>query len=164
MKFDLQFVCVRTYAPQMNEEARKIRDALRYLLVTHGVMNEHTRPCGTPLTMPHAHALLELLTSETALSIGQLSTALNIDRTNVSRLCQRMEESGEIESEIGSDARVKLVRLTPHGRSIAQRVDVASAQHFEAVVERLGRPVDEVIQVLDDVRQAIVQKETREKK
>lgn len=73
-----------------------------------------------------------------ALTIQQLSAHTDIDRSNVSRLCQRMERDGELErARCPQDARAKLVRLTEEGVARAERVDAMSLARFEHVVSRL---------------------------
>lgn len=109
--------------------------------------------------MPHAHALLELLGAEGPLSVTELSAALNIDRTNVSRLCVRMEEQGEVIRSKGEDARVTEVMLTPKGRMLAERVDGASAKHMANIARSLDRPMEEIIESLRALRFAIQQKD-----
>ena len=77
-----------------DEAARALRDALRRLMVEHGALDDSCRPCGAALSLPHAHALLELLVAPGPVTVSQLAQRLRIDRTNVSRLCARMEALG----------------------------------------------------------------------
>lgn len=144
----------------MKSDISKIlRDELRLLLVAHGALNEHTRPCGTRLPMPHAHALLELLSADGPMNVGELASALNIDRTNVSRLCVRMEEQGEIVRSKGEDARVREVTLTEKGRALALKIDEASAIHMATVADALEHPVEEIIESLRALRRALHMKD-----
>lgn len=152
-------MCDRTYFGAMDDLVKTLRDELRLLMAAHGALDEHTRPCGTRLSMPHAHALLELLSAEGPLSVTELSAALNIDRTNVSRLCVRMEEQGEVIRSKGDDARVTEVVLTPKGRMLAEGVDGASAHHMASIARSLDRPMEEIIESLRALRFAIQQKD-----
>jgi DNA-binding MarR family transcriptional regulator len=95
-------------------------------MVEHGALDEASRPCGVPLSLPHAHALLELQAHQAPMSVSELATRLRIDRTNVSRLCQRMEEQGELLRGMDrEDGRVRTLRLTAQGEEAAARVDLS---------------------------------------
>lgn len=50
-------------------------------------------------SIPHAYALLELLHHGEPMTVSELAAHLAIDRTNVSRLCARMEEAGQLARE-----------------------------------------------------------------
>jgi putative acetyltransferase len=113
------------------DEGRALRDKLCALLVAMGGLDETKRPCGAPLLMPHAHALLTLLERGEPISITTLSSHLQIDRTNVSRLCKKMEDLGEIRRvEDPSDKRSSLVTLTERGQTLARHVDESSAAFY----------------------------------
>lgn len=115
-----------------------LRDALRHLMVAHGTLETTTRPCGTPLPAPRAHALLELLNSQTSPSITELAQTLGMERTTCSRMCQRMEAAGELTRLAHpTDGRTNLLALTVQGRVLAERVDTASATHFARVLNAL---------------------------
>lgn len=109
---------------------RALRDAVRQLIVAHGTLDAAKRPCGTPLPVPHAWALLELL-AHGPLTVGSLAARLNIDRTNVSRLCARMVQRGEVvRAPHPHDRRARLIELT----------DADSAAHFQEISARLADP------------------------
>lgn len=136
-------------------DARALRDAVRRLIVAHGVLDEGRRPCGTPLSAPHAWALLELR-ERGALTVTALAGRLQIDRTNVSRLCARMEAAGDVERVAHPlDGRARLVRLSRKGRRLAAAVDAASAEHFAAVAGRLGAEVAGVVRTLEALERAM---------
>ena len=117
---------------------RQLRDALRRLIVAHSTLDDARRPCGASLSMPHAWALLELF-ADGPMTVSALAERLNIDRTNVSRLVDRMVDAGEaVRTPHPDDGRARLVRLTASGARLAAAVDASSAEHFATVVERLG--------------------------
>jgi DNA-binding MarR family transcriptional regulator len=120
-----------------SDQASTLRDSLRRLIVTHAALDGARRPCGTPLPVPHAWALLELR-QHGAMTVSTLAERLNIDRTNVSRLCARMESLGEIARVVHpDDGRAWLVELSAKGSRLARSVDMASSDHFGQVLERL---------------------------
>lgn len=135
--------------------ARRLRDAVRRLVVAHGALEETKRPCGTELSIPHAYALLELLHHE-QMSVSELAAKLAIDRTNVSRLCARMEEAGELDRQPHpEDGRARALRLTARGKKRARTVDEQSAGHFERLAKQLGGSVGEVVSALDRLSKAM---------
>ncbi len=141
-------------------KARRLRDAVRCLVVAHGALEETRRPCGTPLSIPHAYALLELLHHGAPMTVSELAAKLAIDRTNVSRLCVRMEEAGDLERAAHpDDGRARALRLTAKGRRVAQGVDDQSAQHFGRLAKRLGDDVGEVVAALNRLSDAMASSE-----
>jgi DNA-binding MarR family transcriptional regulator len=144
-------------------KARRLRDAVRYLMVAHGALEETRRPCGTPLSIPHAYALLELLRHGEAMTVSELAAKLVIDRTNVSRLCARMEEAGDLErAPHPDDGRARALRLTAKGRKVAQGVDDQSAHHFGRLAKRLGDDVGDVVSALNRLSDAMASSEEDE--
>lgn len=143
--------------PQM--QARSLREATRELLLAYGALDEARRPCETPLSTPHAYALIELL-HQGPMSVAQLASRLNIDRTNVSRLCMRMEREGELRREADpQDRRVRRLRLTERGELAARKVDAQSAEHFERVMGSLDRDSAEIIGALRTLATAMRRQE-----
>ncbi len=138
-------------------KARRLRDAVRRLIVAHEVLAEAKRPCGAPLSLPHAYALLELLHAPEPMTVSMLAQTLAIDRTNVSRLCARLELAGEVVREKDpTDGRAVVLRLTPHGEEVARSVDTSSAKHFAGLVRALGGAnAPAVIDALEQLEQAM---------
>lgn len=133
----------------MSEQAKILRDRVRSLIVTHATLDDTRRPCGTPLSMPHAWTLLEL--KKGPLTVNHLAERLNIDRTNVSRLCIKMEDLGEIRRIPNpEDGRSKVLELTEKGSRLANQVDRSSAEHFSRVLEALPNP-NTVLHALDQL-------------
>ncbi len=67
-----------------------------------------------------------------------LASALGIDKSNVARLCAKMERLGHIDQERPvADGRARLIGLTGKGRRIAARVDAASLTRFQRVLEAM---------------------------
>ncbi len=139
------------------DEARRLRDAVRHLVVAHGSLEEARRPCGAEMSLTHAYALLELFGADGPMTVSELASRLSIDRTNVSRLCARMEEAGELSRrEHPDDARARLLRLTARGRRVAQSVDESSARHFARLEQQLGGNAGRVIETLELLRAAMM--------
>ncbi|MFK8003336.1 MAG: MarR family winged helix-turn-helix transcriptional regulator [Polyangiales bacterium] len=135
--------------------ARRLRDALRRLVLAHGTLKEATRPCGARLSLPHAYALLELLDAE-PMTVSELSSRLAIDRTNVSRLCARMERSGEMtRGAHPEDGRAVVVALSARGRALAKSVDESSTAHFATLAGALKGQTESIIGALEVLANAM---------
>lgn len=143
--------------PPKTTNARALRDAVRQLIVSHRALDQAQRPCGTLLPLPHAYALLELLHSAQPMTVTALAQRLTIDRTNVSRLCARMQALGELSMQPhAQDARARTLVLTDKGRALARSVDASSTAHFEAIEATLGDAAHGVIEALELLGSAMV--------
>lgn len=139
------------------DTARQLRDAIRHLIVTHGGLDGDRRPCGAPLTVPHAYALLELLQHRGCLTVSDLAAKLSIDRTNVSRLTARMDKDGELIREPHpEDARAHILRLTDAGLALARSVDRSSAKYSRELMAHLGGDAERFVQTLNALQSAMV--------
>jgi len=102
-----------------------------------GALSADATPCGKPLSMAHAHALMVLL-GQPELSQQELGRELNIDKSNVARLCAKLVESGHARQRPSArDGRSRMVSLTADGKRLAREVDGASRARFEAVLAAL---------------------------
>lgn len=125
--------------------------ALRVLVQTFirsiGLLAGDTTPCGKPLAVSHAHALMVLLERArlgATPAQRELGAALGIDKSNVARLCQKMEKAGHLrQARSRHDGRARLLLLTPRGRKVAEEVERSSRRRFEelaAAVPGARRP------------------------
>ncbi len=109
------------------------------------------------MSLPHAYALLELLQSDGSLSVSDLAQKLSIDRTNVSRLCARMQDAGELlRTQDPRDARTWRLSLTPQGHKAATKLDKSSLRRFEGLTARLGDDAEAVMQALERLNEAMI--------
>lgn len=75
-----------------------------------------------------AKALELLWRAQGPLSVNALTSQLHLERTSVTRLCQRLEASGYLERGADErDGRAKALRLTLDGELLAERLAVAQA-------------------------------------
>jgi DNA-binding MarR family transcriptional regulator len=99
-----------------------------------GVLASDTTPCGKPLSMAHAHALMVLL-ARGELAQQSLGAELRIDKSNVARLCAKMVHAKHVKQRSNDlDGRSRLVSLTPQGARLAQQVEAASSARFGALL------------------------------
>jgi DNA-binding MarR family transcriptional regulator len=99
-----------------------------------GLLAAGQTPCGQPLGLSHAHALMVLLEqsrAEVETRQQDLGRALGIDKSNVARLCRRMEAAGHLlQTPHPGDGRARSLRLTPRGLRLAGEVERASRGRF----------------------------------
>lgn len=120
-------------------QADELRRLMQRLFRRFGALAADATPCGKPLSMAHAHALMVLL-AKGELSQRQLGAELCIDKSNVARLSARMVAAGHIDqrpSEI--DARSRRLSLTAKGTRLAREVDAASGERFGSLLSALPR-------------------------
>jgi len=137
----------RTGAAQADE----LRRLMQRLFRRFGALA--ATPCGKPLSMAHAHALMVLL-AKGELSQQQLGGELCIDKSNVARLSARMVEAGHIDQRPSeSDGRSRILSLTTRGTRLAKEVDAASGARFGSLVSALPRASRR--RVLDSMNQLV---------
>ena len=94
---------------------------------------DHT-PCGQPVPVAEAHALLEL-TQEEPLSQTDLCLRLRLEKSTVSRLVGQLEGRGWIARQ--RDGRAVCVRLTAAGRTTAATIATARQVTFDRLLEAI---------------------------
>lgn len=121
-------------APPDPDAAELLRRSLQQFVRSFGILAANATPCGTPLSLSHAHALMFLLgrsgdaTPPTQQALGE---ALGIDKSNAARLCAKMERQGHLaQTRSSTDGRARLLALTTRGRRAAREIDEASRQRF----------------------------------
>lgn len=125
----------------MTATARDIRDATQAFVRRFGLLADQRTPCKQPISLAQAHALMALLQRErraAATTVCGLAAELGVDKSNASRIVQRMARAGQVGVErCDDDGRVKLLALTGKGRRLAARLDAASISHFEQMVSHI---------------------------
>ncbi|HLZ27478.1 MAG TPA: MarR family transcriptional regulator [Chloroflexota bacterium] len=94
-------------------------------------------PCGQPVPISEAHALMELARTET-LPQSELGARLGLEKSTVSRLVGQLDARGWLaRGRSGEDGRVMLVGLSPAGRRAAEQLASARAALFARLLERI---------------------------
>lgn len=146
--------------------AEGLRRATQQLFRRFGALAQDATPCGKPLPMAHAHALMVLL-GRGELSQQQLGGELCIDKSNVARLCAKMVDAGHANQRpCPQDGRSRRVTLTARGKRLAAEVDAASRARFDTLLtaireDRRGQVVaalQELVAALDALPPAPTQK------
>lgn len=124
-------------------DADRLRNLVQRFVRSFGLLVTKETPCGQPLSPSYAHALMVLVErarEQTSTSQATLGVILGIDKSNVTRLCSRMEAAGHVRQERASDdGRSRLVSLTEPGKRLAQRIEQASQDRFNRIVVALPR-------------------------
>jgi DNA-binding MarR family transcriptional regulator len=117
-------------------------DSLRRLVHTFvrsiGLLSADRTPCGKPLAASHAHALMVLLEHSRGArrpTQQELGRALGIDKSNVARLCRKMEQTGHLTQErCPDDGRARLLSLTDRGTRAGRNVERSSRARFHDLI------------------------------
>ena len=134
-------------------QADELRRLMQKLFRRFGALAADSTPCGKPLSMAHAHALMVLRTKG-ELSQQELGAELCIDKSNVARLSARMVEAGHIDQRPSEkDGRSRLLSLTAKGTRLATEVDAASGARFGSLLDVL--PVNSRRRVLDALHELV---------
>lgn len=103
-----------------------------------GLLADDRTPCGTAVSPREAHALMIVLERNrqgNPLRQNDLASALGIDKSNVTRLVQRLERSGRIQQHRSEeDGRARILSLTAKGMRLAEAIDQSSHSRFETVL------------------------------
>lgn len=120
------------------DDVARLRQLVQSFVRSFGLLVTKETPCGHPVSPSYAHALMVLLErtrEHDRTSQSDLGRLLGIDKSNVTRLCARMEAAGHVvQDRQPDDGRGRLVRLTSTGTRMAQRIEQASRERFERVV------------------------------
>lgn len=133
----LLFAGMSKTAPPSEQEVDRLRLLVQTFVRNFGLLVTKETPCGQPVSPSYAHALMLLLERTRKAgrtSQADLASVLGIDKSNVARLCARMEESGHVVQEASpDDGRSRLLRLTHAGTKLARGIERASRERFRRV-------------------------------
>ncbi len=123
------------------DDAEHLRGLVQTFVRRFGLLLGDQTPCGQPISVSHAHALMLLSSHRNAVSQLELGQLLCIDKSNVTRLCARMEKLGHIrQARSPRDGRSRLVQLTPAGRTLARGVQRSSRERFRQLLAQVPKP------------------------
>jgi DNA-binding MarR family transcriptional regulator len=135
-----------------------LQEQLIALIRAFGLHRPDQTPCGEPVAVAEAHALMELAHG-VPLSQNDLATRLQLEKSTVSRLVGILESRGWIaRARSAQDGRARELRLTDTGEQMA--ADLAEARRakfarvFDAIPEAERATVLESLQVLVEAMRA----------
>lgn len=119
-------------------EVHQMQDLVVAFVRGFGLHRPDQTPCGQPVSVSEAHALMELA-QVGPLQQKELVVLLQLDKSTVSRLVDKLRLREWLDREVDpSDARAVRVGLTDSGRQMAQQLDVARGAKFSELIAALG--------------------------
>lgn len=141
-------------------EVERFRALVQELIRRFGLLVQSETPCGHTISVSHAPALMVLLEHRqagNAASQTDLQRALGIDKSNVARMCARMEDAGHVRQlRAEHDGRSRVIALTDAGLKLAREVERASRKRFSELLRRV--PAEDrapVCEALDKLNAAV---------
>ena len=142
----------------MSNTELSLQEQLVALIRAFGLHRPDQTPCGQPVAVAEAHALMELAQGA-PLSQNDLVARLHLEKSTVSRLVGILETRGWIvRARSAQDGRACELRLTDTGRQIA--ADLAEARRtkfarvFDAIPEEARAAVLESLHILVEAMRA----------
>src|SRR5215470_12921869 len=85
-----------------------------------------------------------------------LAASMSLDGSSVVRLLDNLEAAGLIQRHEGEDRRAKIIRLTPRGKAIADKVEtVARRVRTDALAGLSDKDIETTVRVLNHVCRAL---------
>lgn len=136
----------------MRDPAAELQEHMIAFVRAFGLHQGDRTPCGKPVSVAEAHALLEL-TRHAPLAQRDLAAWLRLEKSTVSRLVAQLVARGWVLREQSpTDGRMLLLSLTDDGRRVAGELAVARRARFErllsAIPEAKRRDVSRALEVL----------------
>ncbi|MEU5878800.1 MarR family transcriptional regulator [Spirillospora sp. NPDC047279] len=132
-------------------DALVLQEHMVALIRAFGLHKPDRTPCGVPVPVSEAHALMELARVP-HLAQYELGERLDLEKSTVSRLVGQLHRRGWLRREqAADDARISLLSLTDEGRHTAAQLAAARSRRFARLLE--GIPADRHADVLHALRQ-----------
>lgn len=130
-----------------DNESAALAASMVALVRSFGLHRPHETPCGRPIPVAEAHALMDLAKAG-PMNQGELALRLRLEKSTVSRLVRQLEKRGWIRrGGHAQDRRVVLLRLTAAGARAASRLATARSVKFDRLLD--GIPEAKRARVLD---------------
>jgi DNA-binding MarR family transcriptional regulator len=126
-----------------------LQEQMIALIRAFGLHRPDQTPCGQPIAVAEAHALIELARAE-PLSQNDLVARLRLEKSTVSRLVHQMEQRGWIARRRSSlDGRMAQIHLTDAGRTLTR--DLAEARRAKLARILAAIPEEQRARVLESL-------------
>ncbi len=130
---------------KLDSAAADLAAAMVALVRAFGLHRPDETPCGTPVPVAEAHAVMDLA-SAGAMNHGQLAVRLRLEKSTVSRLVRQLEKRKWIErTSAKHDRRVIQIRLTAAGKRAALRLEKARRSKFDNLLAAIPKAKRAVI-------------------
>ncbi|HLY24552.1 MAG TPA: MarR family transcriptional regulator [bacterium] len=136
--------------------ALRLQRQMTSLIRAFGLHRPDLTPCGHPMGVSAAHALMELASGH-PLTLNELTARLHLQKSTVSRLVDQLVLRRWVRrTPHPKDGRAILLQLSDAGQEVAQRVDASRAAKFAAVAAKMnGTELDSVLRALEVLVRAI---------
>ncbi|MBI3964248.1 MAG: MarR family transcriptional regulator [Chloroflexi bacterium] len=133
----------------MMPDASQLQGEMVALIRAFGLLRPDETPCGQPVGVSTAHALVELAQGE-PLAQTELGRQLRLKKSTVSRLVGQLVHRGWVRQvRDTNDGRAVRLRLTEGGWLLARQIAAARAEKFAQLAERVpAEQFDAVVQAL----------------
>lgn len=123
-----------------------LQEQMIALVRAFGLHQPEQTPCGQPVTVAEAYAVMELA-REGTLTQNELVERLNLAKSTVSRLVEGLVKRGWAErTRNPNDGRSRMLALTQEGENAAVTIATAREQKFTRVLEQI--PVEQRANIL----------------
>jgi len=147
-------------AGKSDSKSKDLAAAMVTLVRSFGLHRPDETPCGEPVPVAEAHALMDLA-AEGPLNHGELAARLRLEKSTVSRLVRQLEKRKWIKrASAVHDRRVIHIQLTPSGQAAAQRLADARHSKFNDLLAALPKAkrasileaMSTLVRAMDDAR------------
>ena len=112
---------------------QRYQDRMVQLVRAFGLHQPDRTPCGKPVTVSEAHALMELAHQQ-PLTQNELAARLRLEKSTVSRLVGQLDQRGWVRRERDpTDGRARLLRLTGPGQRASEPLAAARTDTFARI-------------------------------
>jgi DNA-binding MarR family transcriptional regulator len=134
----------------------EFQETMVALIRALGLHQPDRTPCGQPVSVAEAHALLEL-SREPGLSQNGLAARLRLEKSSVSRIVTALEKRGWVARKRNpKDTRIVQVHLTDDGRNAAASLAASRQAKFERIFAAIpAAERDAVLASLETLLQVI---------
>jgi DNA-binding MarR family transcriptional regulator len=124
---------------KLDSSASDLAAAMVALVRAFGLHRPNETPCGAPVPVAEAHALIDLAAAG-AMNHKELAARLRLEKSTVSRLVVQLEKRKWIERTAAKgDRRVVQIRLTAAGKRAAKRLAAARHSKFDDLLAAIPK-------------------------
>jgi DNA-binding MarR family transcriptional regulator len=137
-------------------DAALLQESMIAFVRAFGLHRPSETPCGNPIPVSEAHALMELARGG-GMTQSELGLRLRLEKSTVSRLVGNLVVRGWLERERDpSDGRAMHLHLTERGLRAAAELEEARRQKFAALFDRIPEEDrEQVVRVLASMTEAL---------
>jgi len=131
------------------ESHKELRELMRQLERKTGTLNNLQMACCN-ITLAQCHALVEVGRAG-HISLVELSDALGLDTSTISRTVNHLVSSGAVNRETDpANRRYVIISLTDDGQKIFDGIEAGMGLYYKQILQKI--PQDKQAQVLDAVQ------------